>query len=78
MTLQRGSGGWSVAAVEFPGIPVTATLRDPRDGTLYAALKHGHFGTKLHRSGDNGKTWQEVAAPAFPEDAGDAPTLFQV
>ena len=78
MTVQRRNGGWSVAAVEFPGIPVTATLRDPRDGTLYAALKHGHFGTKLHRSDDGGKTWQELAAPAFPEDAADAPTLFQV
>ena len=41
---------------DFPGIAVTAALRDPRDGAIYAALKHGHFGTKLHRSDDDGNT----------------------
>jgi hypothetical protein len=24
------------------------------DGVIYAALKHGHFGAKLHRSDDGG------------------------
>ncbi len=35
----------------------------------FAALHHGHFGTKLHRSLDDGKHWAEVATPAFPEVA---------
>ena len=78
LTLARKGGGWSIARTDFPGIPVTAALRDARDGTLYAVLKHGHFGTKLHRSDDEGATWQELAAPAFPADAAGAPTLFQV
>jgi hypothetical protein len=66
LTLTRRNGGWSVTANEFPGIAVTAALRDPRDGAIYAALKHGHFGTKLHRSDDGGKSFKELPAPAFP------------
>lgn len=78
LSLVRRNGGWSIARTDFPGIPVTAALYDARDGTLYAALKHGHFGSKLHRSDDGGATWTELAAPAFPADAADAPTLFQI
>ena len=78
LTLGRNGGGWTVARIDFPGVPVTSVLRDPRDGTIYAALKHGHFGAKLHRSDDQGKSWKELAAPAFPADAAGAPTLFQV
>ncbi len=78
ITLVRGSGGWTLAANDFPGIAVTAVLRDPRDGSVYAALKHGHFGSKLHRSDDDGRSWKELPAPAFPADAADAPALFQI
>ena len=72
------NGGWSIARASFPGVAVTAALHDARDGTLYAMLKHGHFGSKLHRSDDDGKTWTELPAPAFPADAAGAPTLFQI
>ena len=78
LSLVRNNGSWTIARTDFAGIPVTAALADARDGTLYAALKHGHFGSKLHRSEDNGKTWTELPAPAFPADAADAPTLFQI
>ena len=78
LTLARRNGSWRITATEFPGIPITAVLRDPRDGTIYAALKHGHFGTKLHRSDDDGKSFTELAAPAFPADAAGQPSLFQV
>ncbi len=33
-----------------------------RDGAIYAPLNHRHFGVKLQRSGDDGRTWTEVAA----------------
>jgi photosystem II stability/assembly factor-like uncharacterized protein len=78
LSLQRGDGGWNVARTDFPGIAATAVLHDKRDGTLYCALKHGHFGSKLHRSDDGGQSWQELPAPAFPADADGAPTLFQI
>ena len=40
-------------------------LHDPRDGTLYAAVEHGHFGTKFHASRDGGATWEERASAAY-------------
>lgn len=64
----------------FLGDPVSAVLADPRDGTLYAALRLGHFGVKLHRSEDGGASWTEIAAPAFPKapDPADAPAVDMV
>lgn len=64
----------------FLGDPVSALLHDPRDGTLYAALRLGHFGVKLHRSTDGGASFEEVAAPAFPkaDDPADAPAVDMV
>ncbi len=42
---------------------------DERHGTWWACLDHGHWGVKLHRSQDQGATWQEVNPPAYPEGA---------
>ena len=69
--------GWQVAGPPaFLAAPVTMLLDDPRDGSLYVALSHGHFGCKLHRSDDRGLTWKELPAPVFPKsDAPDAPAL---
>jgi photosystem II stability/assembly factor-like uncharacterized protein len=78
VTIERKNGGWAVAGIAFEGVPVTAALADARDGTVYAALKHGHFGPKLHRSDDGGRTWTEVTTPAFPEGTPDAPSLNQM
>lgn len=57
---------WSVTRAAFLGDPVSIVLPDPRDGHVYAAIGHGHFGVKLHRSTDNGDTWQECAVPTYP------------
>jgi len=66
-TVERsGPGDWTVEAASFLGDPVTMLLDDERDGTLYAALNLGHFGVKLHRSEDHGKSWDEVGCPAYP------------
>ena len=70
-TLERGAPGWSVTRVNFLGDNVTLVMHDPRDEALYAALNHGHFGVKLHRSRDGGTTWQEVATPKYPEKPAD-------
>jgi len=78
LTLERKGKSWEIVRTDFLSIPVTAVLHDARDGTLYAMLKHGHFGSKLHRSDDAGATWQELPAPAFPAEAADSPSLFQV
>ena len=60
----RTAAGWQIAASEFVGDNVTLTLSDARHGRTYAALDHGHFGVKVHRS--NGAGWTEIAAPVYP------------
>ncbi len=77
-TIERAGGGWNASLIGFAGISVTNALRDSDHGAIYAALKHGHFGPKLHRSDDDGRTWQELNAPAFPAEAAGAPSLFQI
>lgn len=64
-TVARTAAGWEIDRVDFLGDNVSLTLTDPRDGVRYAALDHGHFGVKLHRSSGDG--WEEIAAPQYPE-----------
>lgn len=61
------NGAWEIQRVAFLGDVVSLALFDPRDGATYAALSLGHFGVKLRRSRDNGETWDELPAPAFPK-----------
>lgn len=79
-TFTRGRAGWAQSGPPaFLAEPVTSLLEDPRDGTLYAALQHGHYGCKLHRSSDVGASWEELPTPAYPaSDAADAPALEMI
>ncbi len=77
-TIDRSpSGEWRIANVSFVGDPVTLSLVDPRDGAWYAALEHGHFGVKLHRSRDEGQSWSEIAAPVYPPQPEGEPETTQ-
>lgn len=67
LILGKNGHDWSVQSEHFEGIPVSYATRDPRSGTLWACLDHGHWGGKLHRSKDMGETWEEVTAPKYPE-----------
>jgi hypothetical protein len=75
--LQRESDHWRIARSSFLGEPVSMVLPPqsggPHAGRMMAALNLGHFGTKLHVSGDAGVTWTEVAAPAYPAQPDGAP-----
>jgi hypothetical protein len=72
---------WNDGAVDvragkshFLGEPVSMTLADPRDKTLYAALNLGHFGVKLHRLRAGAHEWEECAVPVYPpQPETDAP-----
>ena len=64
---RQTNGGWSYEKVSFLGIPVSITHVDTRSGRWWACLDHGHWGTKLHYSDDEGQNWTEVEAPRFPE-----------
>jgi photosystem II stability/assembly factor-like uncharacterized protein len=70
-TLERGAGGWKIARVSFLGDSCTLAMPDPRTGHILAALNHGHFGVKVHRSTDAGASWNEIAAPQYPEKPAD-------
>ena len=65
-------GGYKIVKSHFLGDPVTLTLNDERDGSIYAALEHGHFGPKLHRSDDQGESWKEIATPTYPAKPEDS------
>lgn len=58
---------WRIERVSFLGEPVSMVLPPPAGGgRLLAALNLGHFGTKLQASDDGGRSWTELAAPAYP------------
>src|SRR4051812_14525286 len=61
---ERSAAGWKLGRNSFLGVQVPMLLPDARDGTLYAAVVHGHFGTKFHASCDGGATWEERVCPA--------------
>ncbi|MCI0434970.1 MAG: exo-alpha-sialidase [Gemmatimonadetes bacterium] len=65
--VDRTRGGWSIGQTAFLGDHCSMILHDPRDHSVYAALGHGHFGVKMHRSTDLGATWQPIATPVYPE-----------
>ena len=77
---RRVAGDWASGPIDFIGDPVSMVLRDPRDGTTHAALNLGHFGVKMKRQRQGQKTWEECAAPAYPEapDVENAPSLEQI
>ena len=77
-TLERKRDGWTANLDRLRRNSRDQCVARQRDGVMFAALKHGHFGPKLHRSDDDGRTWRELAAPAFPADAPGAPSLFQI
>lgn len=48
----RGTNSWEITRLSFIGVQVPMLLPDARDGTIYAAVEHGHFGSKIHASTD--------------------------
>ena len=67
--LAPGKTGWSVREYCHSAVPVPYAVKDPRTGMLWASLDHGHWGAKLQRSPDGGKTWEEIEAPKYPKSA---------
>jgi hypothetical protein len=81
--LERKDGDWEIRRTGFLGDAVSLAYQDPQSGRLYAALKLGHFGAKLHLSEDGGATWREIACPAFPQieasgDKQEAPSVREI
>lgn len=68
----RTHEAWHLDRQHFLGDPVSMVLSDRRDGSVYAALNLGHFGSKLHRRDPGADNWVEVAVPAFPPKPDDS------
>jgi hypothetical protein len=66
-TIDRKDAGWQITRGAFVGDNVSLVTHDPRDGAVYAVLDHGHFGIKLHKSTNGGDSFEEIAAPVYPE-----------
>ncbi|MEA3276781.1 MAG: exo-alpha-sialidase [Pseudomonadota bacterium] len=63
---REGTGRWGISQSWFLGDPVSIVLAEPGGPRRHAALDLGHFGVKMQRSEDGGKTWSEAPVPAFP------------
>lgn len=74
--VSRRSDGWKIDAAHFLGAQVPMVLHDRSRRQTFAALKHGHFGPKMHRSEDQGASWSEVATPAYPPKPDDVPDII--
>ena len=59
---------WRIEGPHFLGQVVNHAVIDPRDGrTALAAVRAGHLGPTVYRSGDRARSWKECARPpAFP------------
>jgi photosystem II stability/assembly factor-like uncharacterized protein len=68
IVFEKGSKNWHITKVHFTGFPVSMVYVDTRTNTWWAGLPHRHWGQKLHRSTDEGNTWQQVATPRYPND----------
>ncbi|MDK2123389.1 WD40/YVTN/BNR-like repeat-containing protein [Parachitinimonas caeni] len=70
---EHDAEGWQQSGHHFAGAAVTAVLAE---GPVWlVALRHGHFGPKLHRSDDAGQTWRELGVPAFDPEEADKPAV---
>jgi hypothetical protein len=63
---RKDGDSWSMQPPHFLGDAVTVAYAEPGTPVVFAALKLGHFGVKLRRTTDNGKTWVEAGVPAYP------------
>ncbi len=69
VTYKKSNGEWKYSDLHFKGIPVCLTCHDAERDVLWAFQDHGHWGVKIHRSGDFGNSWTEVPAMKYPEGA---------
>ena len=63
------NGVWHISTAHFVGMPVSMIYVDERSDTWWVCLSHRHWGSKLHRSKNRGKDWEEVTMPFYPKGA---------
>lgn len=62
---------WRVEGPHLEGREVFHAIRDPRTGDLWATTDHKVWGAHVHRSRDDGRSWELLeAAPHHPDQRG--------
>src|SRR4051812_42623287 len=69
LIVDKKAGRWTPRPIAHPGISISYAARDPRDGTLWVAMDHAHWGPKLSRSRDEGRTWENLTQIVYPKGA---------
>lgn len=69
VVFQKKDKEWKVTDIYFQGLPVTVIYIDDRNNSWWVGLAHRHWGQKLQRSKDEGKTWEEMKVPQYPKSA---------
>lgn len=69
---------WKWSGLHFSGWMVDYSIRDPRTGTIWCAANHFQWGARLHRSDDDGNTWQEAGTPAFADGEQSVESIWTV
>lgn len=67
--VEKTGGRWRPTLAGHAGAGVNFVARDPHTDSLWALLGHGHWGAKLSRSRDGGKTWEDAPQIKYPEGA---------
>jgi photosystem II stability/assembly factor-like uncharacterized protein len=60
---------WALEGPHLEGWSVYHAILDPRDGVLHACTNHEVYGATVHRSQDEGKTWERAEELGLPEDS---------
>jgi photosystem II stability/assembly factor-like uncharacterized protein len=58
---------WTIKEPTLEGWDVFHAIVDPRDGTLYACTNSFVYGPTVHRSSDQGATWEHAEQLGLPE-----------
>ncbi|MBI5367745.1 MAG: hypothetical protein HZA54_11965 [Planctomycetes bacterium] len=69
LILDRTGGRWRARPIAHAGLSISFAAKDPRDGTVWAAMDHPHWGPKLARSRDGGGSWENLTQLAYPKGA---------
>jgi hypothetical protein len=67
--LERKAARWAPRPIAHAGLSISYAARDRRDGTIWVAMDHAHWGPKLSRSKDDGATWENLTQIAYPKGA---------
>ena len=61
----RSENEWTLEDIHFMGLPIGYFHNDERNSTWWIAINHKHWGPKLYKSENEGKSFIEVPSPKF-------------